>query len=97
MNHSARVVFSKSSGFDTQKGPFTSVPENERICGFYIFKTDSQDDAISWLKKMPGWEDGAIVEVRRVFDGEDFGDAFTPEMRKKEDEMRETISKKCGN
>jgi hypothetical protein len=85
-------VFTKPSNFEVKKGPFTSVPANERICGFYIFKTDTQEEAISWLKKMPCWEDGGIVEVRRVFDGEDFGDAYTPEMKEKEEKMRETVT-----
>jgi hypothetical protein len=67
------------------------------LSGFWIFKTDTQEDAISWIKKMPGWEDGAIVEIRRIFDGEDFGGAFTPEMRKKEEEMKEIIAKRSGN
>jgi hypothetical protein len=62
-------------------GPFTET--KELIAGFWLWKVKSMDEAIEWLKRSP-FEGGAEVEIRPVFEAEDFGDAFTPELREQE-------------
>jgi len=75
-------------------GPFTD--SNDLIAGFWIFNVKSREEAIEWVKKapnpMPGTE--AELEIRQIFEAEDFGDEFTPELRAQEDRLREEISKK---
>jgi len=79
----ARVRFSggKRTVID---GPFTEA--KELIAGFWIWQVKSRDEAIEWLKRAPF--DETEVEIRRVFESEDFGEAFTPELREQEERMR---------
>ena len=85
-----RVRFSgdKRSVID---GPFTET--KELIAGFWLWQVKSMEEAMEWLKRcpdpMPG--DESIIEVRPVFEAEDFGKEFTPELRKQEEELRRTI------
>jgi hypothetical protein len=62
-------------------GPFTET--KELIAGFWLWQVKSMDEAIEWLKRSP-FGGGAEVEIRPVFEAEDFGDAFTPELREQE-------------
>jgi hypothetical protein len=79
----ARVRF--SNGRRTViDGPFTE--SKELIAGFWIWKVKSMQEAIEWLKKAP-FED-TEVEIRQVFENEDFGEALTPEVREMEDRIR---------
>jgi len=75
-------------------GPFKE--SNDLIAGFWIFKVKSREEAIEWVKKapnpMPGTE--AELEIRQIFEAEDFGEEFTPELREQEERLREEISKK---
>jgi len=73
-------------------GPFTET--KELIAGFWIWKVDSMDQAIEWVKRMPYWEEEGEeeIEIRPVFDAEDFGDEFTPELREQEERLRAQIS-----
>lgn len=66
-------------------GPFTET--KELIAGFWIWKVASMDEAIAWLKKAP-FDGGAEIEVRPIFEAEDFGAEFTPELREQEDRLR---------
>jgi hypothetical protein len=71
-------------------GPFAEA--KELIAGFWIWKVKSMDEAVEWVKRMPnpmGTE--SEVELRQVFEAEDFGAEFTPELRAQEDRLRETI------
>ena len=72
-------------------GPFAET--KELIAGFWLWQVKSMEEAIEWLKRcpdpMPGEE--SIIEVRPVFEAEDFGKEFTPELRKQEEELRRTI------
>jgi hypothetical protein len=79
----ARVRFSggKRTVID---GPFTEV--KELIGGFWLWKLNSLDEAIDWLKRSPF--DETEVEIRQVFESDDFGEAFTPELREQEERMR---------
>lgn len=69
-------------------GPFAET--KELIAGFWIVKVDSLQDAIGWAKKIPTDPNGTEtnVEIRRVFEAEDFGEEFTPELREQEEELR---------
>jgi hypothetical protein len=72
-------------------GPFAET--KELIAGFWLWQVKSMEEAIEWLKRcpdpMPGEE--GIIEVRPVFEAEDFGKEFTPELRKQEEELRRTL------
>lgn len=65
-------------------GPFAET--KELIAGFWLWKVNSLDEAIAWLKRAP-FED-TEVEIRQVFEAEDFGADFTPELREQENRVR---------
>jgi len=71
-------------------GPFTET--KELIAGFWLWQVRSMDEAVEWLKRAP-FPAGEVIEIRQVFENEDFGDAFTPELRAQEDRMREQIKR----
>ena len=68
-------------------GPFTET--KELIAGFWMWKVKSKDEAIEWLKRAP-FEDEE-VEIRQVFEAEDFGAEFTPELRQQEERLRKQM------
>jgi len=72
-------------------GPFAET--KELIAGFWMWKVKSMDEAVDWLKRAP-FEDGAEVEIRQVFEAEDFGAEFTPELREQEERLRKQIAQK---
>ena len=72
-------------------GPF--VEAKELIAGFWIWQVKSREEAIEWLKRAP-FDGGTEVELRQVFEAEDFGAEFTPELRKQEDRIRAQITSK---
>jgi len=69
-------------------GPFTET--KELVAGFWIWKVKSMDEAIEWLKKAP-FGGGTEIEIRPIFEMEDFGEELTPEARKQEERLRKTI------
>jgi hypothetical protein len=71
-------------------GPFAET--KELVAGFWIIQTKSLQEAVEWLKKAPF--DGTTIEIRQVFEAEDFGAEFTPELRKQEERQRAQIDKK---
>jgi hypothetical protein len=82
----ARVRFSGSKR-SVVDGPF--VETKELIAGFWMWKVRSKEEAIEWVKRCPnptGAE--AEIEIRQVFEAEDFGAEFTPELREQEDRIR---------
>ncbi|WP_217923495.1 YciI family protein [Miltoncostaea oceani] len=79
----ARVHFDGSDR-TVVDGPFTE--SKELIAGFWILQTRSLDEAVEWIKRAPFREDH--VEIRQVFETEDFGDALTPELREQEERLR---------
>jgi hypothetical protein len=84
-----RVRFSgaKRSVID---GPFAET--KELIAGFWIWKVKSMDEAIEWIKRCPNpTGEEAEVEIRQVFEAEDFGADFTPELREQEERLRARI------
>ena len=81
-----RVRFSGEARSVT-RGPFAGT-EN-LIAGFWIWKVDSMEQAIEWLRKCPNpMPDDCEVEIRPIFEAEDFGAEFTPELREQEDRLR---------
>ncbi len=71
-------------------GPFTEA--KELIAGFWIWQVKSMDEAVEWVKRMPNpMLSESEVEVPPVFEAEDFGAEFTPELRAQEDKLRETL------
>jgi hypothetical protein len=79
----ARVKFTGKQRTVTD-GPFTGT--KELLAGFWLIQVKSKDEAIEWVKRIP-FESGE-VEVRRVSEAEDFGDALTPELREAEEKLR---------
>ena len=72
-------------------GPFAET--KELIAGFWIWKVKSMDDAINWLKRAP-FDGGTEIEVRPIFEAEDFGKEFTPELREQEERLRAKMEAK---
>src|SRR5262245_51234455 len=66
-------------------GPFAEA--KELIAGFWLIDVKSKEEAIEWMKRMP-CGDGANVEIRQVFEADDFGDALTPELKEREEKLR---------
>ena len=89
----ARVRFDKDGGSTVLDGPFAET--KELVAGFWILEVSSREEVLEWVRKAP-FRDGE-VEVRQVFSAEDFGDAYTPELRAQEDRMRETVAAQHGN
>jgi hypothetical protein len=84
-----RVRFSgaKRSVID---GPFAET--NELIAGFWMWKVKSMDEAVEWIKRCPNpTGEEAEIEIRQVFEAEDFGAEFTPELREQEERLRARI------
>jgi hypothetical protein len=72
-------------------GPFTET--KELIGGFWLWQVGSMDEAIEWLKRAP-FDGGTEIEIRQVFETEDFGAEFTPELREQEERLRKQSSGK---
>ena len=88
----ARVRFSgaKRSVID---GPFAET--KELVAGFWIWQVKSKEEAIEWVKRCPNPMPGeSEIEIRQVFEAEDFGAEFTPELREQEERLRSQIAKK---
>jgi hypothetical protein len=84
----ARIKFSggKTTLID---GPFTE--SKELIAGFWLIQVKSKDEAIAWMKRAP-FGDGVVLEIRQVFEPEDFGPEFTPELREQEARLRAQVA-----
>src|SRR6266567_4180848 len=84
-----RVKFSGPKPTVTD-GPFAET--KELIAGFWLWQVRSMDEAVEWLKRAP-FGGGTEIEIRQVFEAEDFGAELTPELRKQEERIREEIGK----
>jgi hypothetical protein len=67
-------------------GPFGET--KELVAGFWILQAKSQDEVVEWIKKAP-FDNGEEVEIRQVFEPDDFGEAYTPEIRDREQRIRD--------
>jgi hypothetical protein len=70
-------------------GPFTEA--KELVSGYWIWQVRSVDEAVEWLKRAP-FDGGTEVEIRPVFEADDFGEAFTPELRERADRQRAAVA-----
>jgi len=74
-------------------GPFTET--KELIAGFWLWQVRSMEEAVEWVKRCPSPHEGeSEIEIRQVFDAEDFGSELTPELRKQHQHMRDQIAAK---
>jgi len=89
----ARVRFSgaKRTVID---GPFAET--KELVAGFWLWQVNSKEEAIEWVKRCPNPFPGteSEIEIRQVFEAEDFGAEFTPELRKQEERLRAQVAAK---
>jgi hypothetical protein len=83
----ARVRFSGKNR-TVIDGPFSET--KELVAGFWLWQVRSKEEAIEWLKRAP-FQEGE-VEIRQVFEDEDFGERFTPELREQEQRLREQMA-----
>ncbi|SCY32160.1 Uncharacterized conserved protein [Nitrosospira sp. Nl5] len=90
----ARVRFSgdKRTVID---GPFAET--KELIAGFWMFQVKSKEEAIEWVKRCPNPHEGeSEIEIRQVFEADDFGAEFTPELREQEERIRAQVASGSG-
>jgi hypothetical protein len=80
----ARIKYSGKERIVTS-GPFSAT--GDLVSGFWLIQVKSSDEAIEWMKRAP-FDGGAEIEIRQVFDAEDFGEALTPELREQETRLR---------
>ena len=93
----ARVKFSGGKRIVTD-GPFAET--KELIAGYWIWRVKSMDEAIEWVKRVPfdagNSSSEAEIEIRQIFESDEFGEEFTPELRAQEERLRAEIGKKAG-
>jgi hypothetical protein len=90
----ARVTFSGDKRFVTD-GPFAET--KELIAGYWLWQCASLAEAIEWVKRCPNpMNEESEIEIRQVFEADDFGEAFTPELRAQEDRIRAQVEKLQG-
>jgi hypothetical protein len=89
----ARVKYSKGK-LTVIDGPFAET--KELICGFWMWQVKTMEEAIEWVKRIPNPdnEEEGEIEIRQVFEMEDFGAEFTPELREQEENLRKQLDVK---
>jgi len=88
----ARVRFSPDGKTTVVDGPFTET--KELVAGFWILQVKSKEEAMEWVRRVPNTDNvESEIEIRQVFEAEDFGDEFTPELREQEDRLRAEAAK----
>src|SRR4051794_21972273 len=88
----ARVRYDGDGNTTVVDGPFAET--KELVAGFWILQVSSREEALEWIRKAP-FRNGE-VEVRRIAEAEDFGEAFTPELRKQEEQLRAQSGQQSG-
>ena len=74
-------------------GPFTEA--KELIAGFWLWQVRSMEEAVEWVKRCPNpFEGESEIEIRQVFEADDFGPEFTPELREQEERLRKQVAGK---
>lgn len=90
----ARMKFSADGKRTVVDGPFAET--KELIAGFWLWQVKSMEEAMEWLRRCPMPFDGeSEIEIRRVYEPEDFGDAFTPELRQREAKLRQEMEERA--
>ena len=74
-------------------GPFSET--KELIAGFWLWQVKSMEEALEWLKRAP-FDGGTEIELRQVFEAEDFGAEFTPELRAAEERLRAEVDQRAS-
>ncbi|SOC50230.1 Uncharacterized conserved protein [Blastococcus aggregatus] len=87
-SHGARVRFDDEGDATVIDGPFTET--KELVSGYWVFEVSSKEEAVEWARKAPFR--GGELEIRPFSVPEDFGEAFTPELQAKEDELRDVLT-----
>ena len=88
----ARVLF-KGKERTVVDGPFAET--KELIAGFWLMQARSKDEVIEWVRRCPNPMDGeSEIEIRQVFEADDFGEALTPELRKQEERLRAQVEQR---
>jgi hypothetical protein len=88
----ARIDFAGGKRAVTD-GPFAET--KELVAGFWLWQVRSMDEAIEWAKRCPDpMDEGGVLELRPVFEADDFGDAYTPEAREREERLRAEIERR---
>jgi hypothetical protein len=86
-----RVTFNRGGKTSVSDGPFTET--KELIAGFWIWQVKSIEDAVQWARRIPfEGDDQAHVDIRPVFEAEDFGAEYTPELRAQDERLRDQIA-----
>jgi hypothetical protein len=89
-----RVRFSGTSR-TVIDGPFAET--KELVAGFWMWKVKSMEEAVEWVRRCPNpMESESEIEIRQVFEAEDFGDDFTPELRAQEERLRDEIEQQAN-
>jgi hypothetical protein len=88
----ARVRFDKDGKTTVVDGPFAET--KELVAGFWILQVSSREEVLEWVRKAPFRD--AEIEVRRVAEAEDFGEAMTPELREQEEQLRAQSAQQSG-
>ena len=87
----ARVTFAGKERHVVD-GPFAET--KELIAGFWLWQVKSMDEAIAWVRRCPNPMEGeSVIEIRPVFEADDFGEAFTPELREQEARLRAQLGR----
>ena len=90
----SRVKFSGATR-TVVDGPFAET--NELVAGFWIFRVKSKEECIEWVKRCPNPMPGdSEIEIRQIFEAEDFGPALTPELKENEDRLRKASASTAG-
>ncbi|MGY1601583.1 YciI family protein [Geodermatophilus sp. SYSU D00815] len=89
----ARVRFDADGKGTVIDGPFAE--SKELIAGYWILQVSSREEVLEWVKKAPFR--GTEIEVRQVFEADDFGEAYTPEIREQEDRIRAQVEAQQGS
>ncbi|HET7320963.1 MAG TPA: YciI family protein [Longimicrobiaceae bacterium] len=91
LHPSSKGVRVRFSGKDRTvlDGPFAET--KELIAGFWLWQCRSKEEAVEWLKRAP-FDGGTEIELRQVFEADDFGEAFTPELREQEERIRAQVA-----
>jgi hypothetical protein len=90
----ARIVHT-AQGSTVLDGPFTET--KEIIAGFWLLQATSYEEALEWMKRAPRPASGEfVIELRKVFEAEDFGDEFTPRLREQEQRIRSQARSSAG-
>ena len=74
-------------------GPFAVT--SDLVAGFWLIQVKSRDEAVEWMKRAP-FDGGSEIEIRQVFEMEDFGAEFTPELREQEERLRAQVEKQSA-